>query len=174
MFKKIDYSKLLLWVLTPYFAFNSEGKLSNTYKFLACFLQPLQPLFNQYYTDRIRLILLAQCKFTKQLQNVLNILYAPSQINDPTNGGIYFSSPEYVINAANSFYQTDAIIYVGSFDDTVQTPIYLNSFNDNLGQTTLIIYVLDTIWATFADSIKADVAMVAIAGVKYTFKTYTI
>ena len=174
MFKKLNFSKLLLWVLTPYFAINSEGKLSNLYKFLACFLQPLQPTFDQYYSDRDRLILLAQCKFTKQLQNVLNILYAPTKINDPTNGGIYFSSTNYSIISANSFYQTDAIMYAGAFDDTVQTPVMLESFNDNLGRSQLVIFVIDTIWATSENSIKSDVAMVAIAGVNYSFKTYTL
>jgi len=174
MFKKINFSKLLLWVLTPYFAINSDGKLSNLFKFLACFLQPIQPIFDQYYSDRDRLILLAQCKFTRQLQNVLNILYAPDYINDPTNGGIYFSRTDYAINAANSFYQTDAIIFAGAFDDTLQTPVMLESFSDNLGRSQLTIYVLNTIWAASQRQIEADVAMVAIAGVNYSFKTYTL
>jgi hypothetical protein len=174
MFKNLNFSKLLLWALTPYFAFNSEGQLSNTYKFLASFLQPLQPIFDQYYSDRITFILLAQCKFTRQLQNVLNILYAPSHIADPTNGGIYFSRPSYVINAANSFYQTDAIMYAGAFDDTVQTPVMLESYTDSLGRSQLVIFVLDTIWATFGTQIKAQVAMVSIAGINYSFQTYTI
>jgi hypothetical protein len=171
VFKKINISKLLLWILTPYFSFNTESNLSWVYKYIGCFLQPLQPLFDSYYNDREKLIILAQCKFTKQLQNVLNILYAPDHIYDPTNGGIYFNQVYYEITTANPIY-FETPLFAPAITDTAQSTAFAPSITDFINSTTLIIYVPTGLWETVGSQIVADVAMVAPDGIFYEFKTY--
>jgi hypothetical protein len=171
IFKAINIYKILLWWCTPYFGVNSNQQISLFYKYLACFVQPLQPQWDSFDTWRQRTKLLAQCTFTKQLQNVLNILYAPSHINNPQSGGIYFNDVSYYVTSAPAIYY-NSTTYAYSITDTNNPITFAPSITDNINFSQFIIFVPSAIWAANSNQIIADVALVAVDGIFYTFQTY--
>jgi hypothetical protein len=162
-----------MYWLTPFFGVNSSNNISMMFKYLACFLQPLQPQIDDFYTWREKTILLAKCKFTKQLQNVLNILYAPDFLYNPSEGGIYFSNVVYNITTAPSIYY-DSPTFATSILDIVDPITFAPAITDNINFSTFIIWVYKPIWDAYGSQIKADVALVAVDGVFYEFRTYVL
>lgn len=79
-FRNIDYGRMLYEALRNYFSINSSNELSMLYKYMACFVQPLQAPFVDYDKERNEDWLVAQCKWTVgQLVNVLNSIFDPEQ-----------------------------------------------------------------------------------------------
>ena len=85
LYKNIDYSKLTFETLRNYMSLNNSGTLSILYKFVLACIWPMQLIWNDFETWRIRKQLIANCKWQfGQAQNVLNYIFG-------TGTDIYFT-----------------------------------------------------------------------------------
>lgn len=67
---------MLYEAMRNYFAINTSGNVSILYKYLSCFVQPMQGPFDAYAAFRATQALIASCKWQiGQLTNVLNYLF---------------------------------------------------------------------------------------------------
>ena len=94
IFRTIKYSKMTFETLRSYFSVNASGQLSILYKFVFSCLYPLQSVFDNYDTFRIKKQIIASCKWQiGQLTNVLNYFF------DPTLKRIHINQSEVTIIA---------------------------------------------------------------------------
>ena len=121
LFRKIDYSKMLLESLRNYFSVNKAGNLSILYRVCLAILYPLQLAWNDLETYRAKIWLISQCKWQLgQLQNVLRILYDNTNtlyITQAVTGYIFAPTFANESNIYEPTFASESTIYEKAFND---------------------------------------------------------
>lgn len=162
-FKSINYRRLLFTFLSRYFSIRDDNTVSYFYKFLACFVQPIEKAFNGYDTFRQLEYLISVCKW--QMANTANLL---NYIYDPTLKRIYLSqSVETQIYAEDFPY--DAITFFN--DWSANATLFLQDFNSPASYTPVKVNVPSVLSAKLPD-MTATINQIKFDDTSYTINTF--
>lgn len=154
-FRVISYPKMLLETLRAYYSVNSEGKVNNFYKYMACLIQPLIAVFDNYSAQRIISGLIANCYWQiGQATNVLNYLY------DNVENRIFITQSSQNPISATTFGFT-ATLQAGIFGEF---PAQLRTFNDKADQNVVTINIPNTV---NVGEITATINQLILQGIAY-------
>lgn len=153
---------MLYEALRNYFSVNSSNELSLLYKYMTCFVQPLQGPFDVYAAQRQVNWLVGQCKWTVgQLANVLNFLF------DTELNRIYISqSLSSNISAPKFPYTSD--LQARKFGEDTQ--VQGRKFLDPQSRTLVIINIPDSVNLS---AITAIIEQIRLQGKLYTINVFT-
>lgn len=154
-FRSIDYGKMLLETLRSYYSVNALGKVNNFYKYMACLIQPLIPVFNDYATQRTLNGLIANCYWQiGQATNVLNYLY------DNIEKRIFITQSSQNPVSATTFGYT-ATLQAGIFGEF---PAQMRTFDDKADQNIVTIHIPNTV---NVGEITATINQLILQGIAY-------
>ena len=150
--------------LRSYFSVNASGQLSILYKFVFSCLYPLQSVFDNYDSFRIKKQIIASCKWQiGQLTNVLNYFF------DPTLKRIYINQSEVTVIADPTF-DYDPVSFDPVFDET--TTIFEPVFSGLSSKTNATIMVPVSVFSTSENEIISVLEQVKMNGIPYQINTF--
>lgn len=160
-FRTIDYPRMLLETLRAYYSVNSDGIVNDFYRYLACIIQPLIPVFARYQSARIINAIIANCYWQiGQVTNVLNYLY------DNVENRIFITQ-SYLNPVSASTFNVAALVNAGEFGSN---PVQLRTFNDKGDQTPVIINIPNTVNLA---QITATINQLILQGIIYEINVFT-
>ena len=163
--KNINYPAQLFESLRNYFSINATGQPSILYKYLACFIQPLQAPFTAFVTFRNKEVLIANCKWQiGQLTNVLNMIY------DATLARIYITQSVVSVISDPMFQYTPT-----NFDsDFANEPpkIFEVEFDSRVNETLVTINVPTVVATASLSDMVATIEQIRILGIPYQILTF--
>jgi len=165
LYKKIDYSKMLLETMRAYHSVNAAGQLSYMYKFALCCLYPLQQPFDNFDAWRKRILLIANCKWQiGQLTNVLNMLY------DPILERISISQAETVGIFVPNIDEDESSYFAPNIDEGESEIMVPNIDDAVISSNTVTFHVPALIYTNTAllSQLIADIEMIKLKGILYT------
>src|ERR1035437_8948808 len=159
IFKSVNYGKMLYETLRNYYSVNSSGELSILYKYMACFVAPMQGPFDQMDIDRIKARLIAQCEWQiGQLTNVLNYLY------DTTLKRIYIGQSTVLPVSSTTFAYT-AIINSFVFNEISSAGgLQMRVFGD---KSTVTLVAINVPSSVNIPEITATINQIRLQGIPY-------
>jgi hypothetical protein len=163
LFKKIDYSALLVETLGAYHSVNTKGELSYMYKFCLCCLYVLQVPFSNYDLFRVRSRLIASCLWQiGQLQNVLNFLY------DSTLNRIVVGQSVSVSVFVPNIDEGESSVFVPNIDEGEST-VFVPNIDETINSSVLTILVPNSIFidSVLMSQLVSDIEKIRLKGILY-------